>query len=557
MRVLFFSLCMLLFLSCQVKKEPYFEMRGVVLSVEDLESMDWPKLAAENNINTIGTHITPEQVAAFIKSDKGKQFVDDCRKYGIAVEHQLHAMHELLPRSLFSDDSTMFRMNEEGRRIADYNCCVSSSKALDLIAKNAVHYARLLPSANHRYYYWLDDGGPLCMCPECSRYSGSEQALIVENRIIKDLKTYDPQAQLAHLAYHNTLQAPRRVKPEDGIFLEFAPFYRDWQKPLSDVNISGRGMSHEKNLRHLKENLTIFPAETAVVLEYWLDVSLFSNWKKPARKLSWNKEVFESDINTYAELGIKNITSFAVYVDSAYVNKYQDMEFLKEYGDGLKQYRKETAAATSALPVYTVPFISGEEMKTDAVKDEPAWELSLKIDSFINPWDREINPETSLSLLADDKYLYFFFEVYDDDIVMTDEYTDEMCVAKGDRVELFFTGDPEKKRYYGFEIDPLGRVLDYRVDYYRNFHYDWNYQEITTKGKIQRNGYSVEGAIPIRFLKDMIDENRELFWGAYRGEFNRESDGEIIENWMCIKDPETAEPDFHVPGSFCKLILNQ
>lgn len=328
--------------SCADKESasgPLFEMKGLVLSVQDLETVDWPTLAAENGINTIGTHVYPEQVLKFMQSEKGKDFQESCRKHGIAVEHQLHSMSELLPRGLYSEDSSMFRMNEEGRRVADFNCCVSSKKALGIIARNALKYAQLLPSGNHRYYFWLDDGKPTCQCPLCSGYTASEQALIIENEMIKALKTHDPQAGLAHLAYLNTLDAPEKVKPEEGIFLEFAPIKRSWEKPLADTLATGRGMSHSENLRYLHDNLKVFPAETAVVLEYWLDASLFSNWKKPAVKLPWHGEVFKSDIDTYAKLGIRNITSFAVYMDADYFKEYPDKSCLKEYGEGLNTYR--------------------------------------------------------------------------------------------------------------------------------------------------------------------------------------------------------------------------
>lgn len=329
-----------IFFSCNKKEdEPYFETRGVVLSVQDLETVDWPTLAAESGINTIGTHMFPEQVLTFIQSEKGKEFLETCRMNGITVEHQLHAMKELLPRELFLEDSTLFRMNDESRRTADFNCCVSSKKALDIIAHNALKYAQLLPPTNHRYYFWLDDGAPTCQCPLCSKYSASEQALLIENEMIKVLRTHDPKAELAHLAYYNTLEAPVQVKPEEGVFLEFAPFFRTWEKPLADTLAEGRGMTHMDNLKHLHANLEVFPVNTAVILEYWLDVSLFSGWKKPAVQLPWHREVFESDINTFAKLGIRNITSFAVYMDADYFKKYPDKSYLKEYGDGLYSYR--------------------------------------------------------------------------------------------------------------------------------------------------------------------------------------------------------------------------
>ncbi|MBR4994972.1 MAG: DUF4838 domain-containing protein [Alistipes sp.] len=317
----------------------HFDMRGIIVNTHDLSTVDWGKLAAENGINTVGTHMFPGEVIEFIESEKGQAFLASCKKHGVEVEHQLHSMAELLPRELFAEDSTMFRMDENGRRVADANCCVHSERALATIAENVVKVAKILTPTNHRYYFWLDDGKPVCQCEKCKQYTESEQALIIENRMIKALREFDPEAQLAHLAYYNSLKAPRKVKPEEGIFLEFAPFLRSWEKPLADLTVEDRGMSHAQNMAHLKENLEVFPAETAVVLEYWLDVSLFSSWKKPAVQLPWRKDVFLSDINTYAELGIKNITSFGVYMDSAYFEAYPDTTPLKEYGEGLANYR--------------------------------------------------------------------------------------------------------------------------------------------------------------------------------------------------------------------------
>ena len=318
----------------------YFGMRGAVLSVEDLETADWPRIAHENGINTLGTHITPDQVLRFWESEKGRRFQEDCRRYGIEVEHELHAMSALLPRTLFAEDSTMFRMDEHGRRTPDYNCCVSSPRALDTIASRALYYAHHLTATNHRYYFWLDDGAPICQCPECAQYSASEQALIIENRMLESIRTYDPQATLAHLAYYSSLQAPRKVKPHEGIFLEFAPFQRRLDRPITDsvseVNAIGY---NARNLDYLKQNLEVFPAETAVVLDYWLDVSMASGWKKPAVELPWNGDVFRSDIATYASMGLRHITTFAVYMDSTYFSTYPSPTYLREYGETLKKFK--------------------------------------------------------------------------------------------------------------------------------------------------------------------------------------------------------------------------
>ena len=330
------------FFEAKVEKGGQVAMKGVVLSVSDLASYDWPSLASRSGINTIGTHIRPSQVLEFINSAEGKAFLEDCDRYGLDVEHQLHAMGELLPRELFEEDSTMFRMDTEGRRTPDRNCCAHSEKALEIIATNAARYAKALPATNHRYYFWLDDNSPVCSCPLCIEYSASEQALLIENRMIKAIREVDPEARLAHLAYEGTMEPPRKVKPEEGIFLEFAPIDRQWDRPLADLSAPGsrkHPMRHEEVLRLLDANLEVFPAEEAVVLEYWLDVSLASRWKKPAVDLPWHGDVFVSDIGTYASRGIRNFTSFAVYMDSTYFREYPSQPALADFGSVLGVYR--------------------------------------------------------------------------------------------------------------------------------------------------------------------------------------------------------------------------
>jgi len=489
-----------------------FDMRGVVLTVDDLEDVDWVRLAHENGVNTIGTHIRPQQVADFMTTDRGKEFLEECLRYGIDVEHQLHAVSELLPRGLFAQDSTMFRMDRKGRRRNDVNLCVHSTAALDTVAVRALYYAKLLPSTNHRYYFWIDDNRPMCHCPECSKYSDSEQALIVENRIIKELRTWDPEAMLAHLAYVTTLPAPRQVKPEEGIFLEFAPIYRSYEKPLRDERIGDKAIEKnpgsQTNLQYLMENLEVFPVETAVVLEYWLDVSLFSNWKKPAVKLPWNREVFLADLETYADLGLRNVTSFAAYIDDEYVRNYPDLGFLNEYGEGLG---------------------------------------NAQAGPLINPWGETCAP-TDISVACFGDYLHFRFDVTDRDLVYAEDFKTERDLEVGDRVEIFFSKDSDMKEYNCFEIDPFGHVLSYSAAYYRQHEFSWEPPHgFKASASLTDKGYLVEVSVPMEFVNTFIDEG-QLYMGLYRGDFYKDGDN-IVERWYSWKDPHTPEPDFHVPSS--------
>jgi hypothetical protein len=249
----------------------------------------------------------------------------------LEVEYELHAMKELLPRRLFERNPEFFRMDERGRRQPDANLCVHSPAALDLAAENAVAIARTLRPTTGRYFYWGDDGKPWCRCPRCRELSDSDQATLLENHLLGALRGHDPRASLAHLAYLNSLSPPTRVKPESGVFLEYAPIKRRYDLPYEEQSEPGQPDA----LAALDDNLAVFPAGTAQVLEYWLDVSRFSKWRRPAVRLPWRRDVLEADLATYASRGIRHVTSFAVYVDADYRRRYGEPEFIREYGEAL------------------------------------------------------------------------------------------------------------------------------------------------------------------------------------------------------------------------------
>ena len=309
-----------------------FATRGVVLIPEDLSLTDWPERAKQARLSTIAIHHqnSPKVVAAWVQSDAGQRFLDQCRKLGLDLEYALHAMKELLPRDLFEKNPEFFRMNEKGERTPDANCCVHSARGLEIIGENALAITKVLrPTTNH-YSYCADDAKPWCLCPECRGLSPSEQSLVVARRILQALRSQDSKAQVPHLAYANTLQPPKQIKPCEGIFLVYAPIKRRY-----DIPYSQQAANQGDGLDALDANLEVFPKETAQVLEYWLDVSRFSRWKRPAVKLPWKKDVFLADLETYRKRGIRNITTFAAWVDADYKGRFGNLDFIAEYGEGL------------------------------------------------------------------------------------------------------------------------------------------------------------------------------------------------------------------------------
>jgi hypothetical protein len=290
-------------------------------------------------LTTIALHhgISPKEVIRAVESDEGKKFLEECRRLGLEVEYELHAMSELLPRNLFAKDPALFRMNDKGERTADANLCVHSTPALELIAERATSLCKTLRPTTGRYFLWGDDGKPWCRCDTCRAFSDSDQSLILANHLWKVLKAGDDKTRVAHLAYANTLAPPKEIKPAEGVFLEFAPINRRYDVPY----VKQTGASDRDGLALLDANLKVFPAETAQVLEYWLDVSRASKWKRPAAKLPWDKEVFQADVETYAARGIRHITTFAAWVDADYRKRFGDPTFITEYGAGLGGPKKE------------------------------------------------------------------------------------------------------------------------------------------------------------------------------------------------------------------------
>lgn len=321
--------------------------RGVVLYPFDLRLRDWPERCAKAGLNTIALHAARrfDVLRDFITGADGQHFLSRCRKLGLAVEYELHAMGELLSRELYYKDPSLFRMGDRGKRSADSNCCPHSTAALDIIAAKAVEWAKVFAPTTHRYFYWPDDGAQWCRCEQCRDFSASEQALIVENHIVKALRReVNPRAQLSHISYHHTLTAPARVKPEPGIFLEFAPIARDYTRPVTDREAKARRSGAQDPgpatnggyLDILEANLKLFGTDTAQVLEYWLDVSMFSRWTRPAQKLPWNEAVCRADIAAYRALGVRHITTFATYIDADYVKLHGDPQpVIEAYGAAL------------------------------------------------------------------------------------------------------------------------------------------------------------------------------------------------------------------------------
>lgn len=235
-------------------------------------------------------------------------------------------------------------------------------------------------------------------------------------------------------------------------------------------------------------------------------------------------------------------------------------------------------ASPTATKTYAVRLTRDAAITLDGRADEPAWTSANVEKGFDFPWKAIPAPPTEFRAVCDERYLYFHFRAYDEDIVVLDQLRDEEDAVLEDRVELYFAADDKLHDYYCIEIDSRGRVFDYRGRYYRQLDPAWNLKGIEAKGAPLPEGYEIEARIPLASLQAMglpsLLAGERVRCGLYRAEFSHDRSGKQvvveetihnrgrktdgpppIEAWISWVAPGTPEPDFHVPSSLGFLEL--
>ena len=296
----------------------------LIIHPEEL-SRKWVDRMADAKIPTLALHPVGGQAAAKTLRDMlarlsepdYKALLDYAAERGLKIEYEMHSARYLLPESEFEAHPEWFRMNKDGERSTDYNLCASSEEAIDYVAESAAALAKALYRSTDRYFFWLDDAkDAFCHCERCKSMTPSEQQMKILNRMIARLRRDNPNATLAYLAYVECIKPPVSIKPEEGIFLEYAPFLRNFKKPLSE----------DAESEPILDLLSVFGGEGAKALDYWYDNSLYSNWTKPPKQFSVEEEVMRADFEFYRSLGFEDFSSFACYLGEDYEELFGDVD---------------------------------------------------------------------------------------------------------------------------------------------------------------------------------------------------------------------------------------
>ena len=229
------------------------------------------------------------------------------------------------------------------------------------------------------------------------------------------------------------------------------------------------------------------------------------------------------------------------------------------------------ATGSDIQPELVIPYIVRVENPELGPTDEQ-WSALPSYTRFFYPWNPESAPKTVLKLAWNGQKIYFQFSAVDADPIVFGDPLNKMDVCSSDRVEIFLDSSDKMTRYYGLEMDPSGRVLDYQVSYYRQFNYGYSFPGLKIRAQRTADGYRVTGSLDVLELNrlGLIHQERFLRAGFFRADFywvspeakkRFESRNEakdqaqtsdvkpILEKWISWKHTGTPEPDFHVPAA--------
>lgn len=197
--------------------------------------------------------------------------------------------------------------------------------------------------------------------------------------------------------------------------------------------------------------------------------------------------------------------------------------------------------------------VAEKEITVDG--DGKDWDSKPLVLGLTAPWNGSIKDSTAIYICHDKKNLYFLFKIKDDNLIYDDREGEE-AVNYRDRAEIFFSKDEKLSTYFCAEIDPQAKVLDYEAHFYRDFNFEWDFKQLIVASQLENDGYVVEGALPIEWLKSsqLLSDDGEMFIGLYRANaIEPENDESIV--WCSWIVPDSKDPDFHIPSSLGKLRL--
>ncbi|MBX0331042.1 DUF4838 domain-containing protein [Oscillochloris sp. ZM17-4] len=297
---------------------PALAGRGLIIGHDHFlsEAKPWVEWAARARLSAIFIHTIgrgPAMGACRLASWRARRraILPLIAARGLDLELGGHHLSDLVPRRLFRERPELFR-HDGARRTPDYNFCPSHPETQAVLRERGAAFFAAYPEAQI-YHLWPDDvlGGGWCHCPRCAGLAPADQALLAANTLGEALAALRPDARVSYLAYHDTEDAPRAMRPHPQVELIFAPRPRSYGQSIGDpaspinapyaarlaenIALFGQGGAFKRGEPSL-ENLP-----RSSVFEYYLDGILFKSSLPPL------PELIAADLAHYRDAGVGSV----------------------------------------------------------------------------------------------------------------------------------------------------------------------------------------------------------------------------------------------------------
>lgn len=181
-----------------------------------------------------------------------------------------------------------------------------------------------------------------------------------------------------------------------------------------------------------------------------------------------------------------------------------------------------------------------------------SWDEITTLSDFSCRLEMEKLPATIFNAYYDQNHMHFRFVASGPKPLVFVEKNDKMEVIRSERVEIFFRSDEKMQPYYCLEIDPLGRVLDYKAKLHREFDRNWQWPEpLNIQTIIKAENYTVQGKISLSVLNKLdLIHNNQIQVGLFRAHCVQLEEKKASIKWINWVDPDIEALDFHVPSAF-------
>jgi hypothetical protein len=267
----------------QVEESPALPGRCLVLGERALldDADAWIAWAARNRLNALFVHVSTQREPAGAAPEatwrkRRGGAVELARERGMTIEHGGHLLPELL-------------------RTKDLRALAAGEPPSQDAKRILIEHVRAHPEADvlHLWGADLPAGGS-------GRREASEAALRTANAVAVVAEGERPGLQVPYLAYHETAEVPKRVRPRANVCLLFAPRERCYEHSLADPGCR-RNQRYRELLLAQIEHFGAAGAAPPRVFEYWFDAIRFADGVPDLTA------TMAEDLRFYAETGVHTV----------------------------------------------------------------------------------------------------------------------------------------------------------------------------------------------------------------------------------------------------------